>query len=338
MQQRIIVIIAFLILCIILNPFDTKSVLAVVGGDCDACHVLYPGMMEKTFRAKPFQYVKRDIFCVNCHSNNGSDTIQMIGGNRVPIIFNNVKPVRPLAGGNFYYVARDFGDRKGHNVDGVTSIDSKFRGFPPGYDRSLDPSLTGYNPAKPLACAGSNGCHGNRNIEDPFEALFGTHHAVAAPIDGSSTAKSYRFLKNASTVTGVVGFEDNEWNQKSSSEKHNEYTSSMDLLCVGCHGDFHKKDRTKKEGLWFRHPTGVALPNSGEYVNYKTYNPDAPVAREIPLKSSSNEVVPGGDTVTCLSCHVAHSSPYESILRWDYDNIETEDAGKGACLICHTGK
>jgi hypothetical protein len=90
----------------------------------------------------------------------------MIGGNRVPIVFNNVKPVRPLAGGNFYYVARDFGDRKGHNVDGVTSIDSKFRGFPPGYDRSLDPSLTGYNPAKPLACAGSNGCHGNRNIED----------------------------------------------------------------------------------------------------------------------------------------------------------------------------
>ena len=75
--------------------------MAVVGGDCDACHVLYPGMMEKTYRAKPFEYVLKDTFCVNCHSNSTSDTIKMIGGNRVPVVFSNVKPVPSLSGWQF---------------------------------------------------------------------------------------------------------------------------------------------------------------------------------------------------------------------------------------------
>jgi predicted CXXCH cytochrome family protein len=41
--------------------------------------------------------------------------------------------------------------------------------------------------------------------------------------------------------------------------------------------------------------------------------------------------------VTCLSCHVAHASPNDSELRWDYDDIFTEGKRIG-CLICHTNK
>jgi hypothetical protein len=78
----------------------------------------------------------------------------MIGSNKVPVVFSNIKPVYPLAGGNFYYVSRDFSDRKGHNVNGITSRDSKFMGFPPGYNRTLDPSMRDYNPGKPLALWG----------------------------------------------------------------------------------------------------------------------------------------------------------------------------------------
>ncbi len=325
--------------------------MAVVGGDCDACHTIFTGMTEKTYRGKPFEYVSKDTFCVNCHTNNTDSTIKVLGGNRVPVIFNNLKPNRSLAGGNFYYVAKDFGDRKGHNVNGVTSPDAKFRGFPPGYDRLLDTSVIGYDPKKPLACAGSNGCHGNRNIEDPFEAIFATHHAIDKPIDGSTTAKSYRFLKNTDKVKGVTGLEDNEWNQNSSPAKHNEYTPSMNTFCLSCHGEFHFKDKTEKTGSWFRHPTGIVLPKNGEYANYnpdtaplpdrpgtRIYNPDAPVGRVKVPASPSDEVRHSEDIVICLSCHVAHSSPYESILRWDYDNIYTGEGGKGGCLICHTSK
>ncbi len=308
--------------------------MAIVGGDCDACHTLYKGMTEKTHRAKPFEYVF-NTFCVNCHSNANSDTIKNLGGNRVPVVRTTVPPIDPLAGGNFFYVAKDFGDRKGHNVDGITSVDMKFKGFPPGYTRTSDPSIVGYNPKKPLMCAGSNGCHGNRNIEDPFEAIYGTHHAVDKPLDGSTTAKSYRFLKNTDKVKGVLGLEDKDWNQNSSSKKHNEYYPSIDVLCENCHGDFHGKDN-KDTGHWFKHPTGVPIPSKGDYLRYGTYDTDAPVGRIKVPASPGEEVRPGEDIVICLSCHVAHASPYESMLRWDYDRLMTE--GKGGCQICHSGK
>lgn len=332
MQRKQFIIICSLCLFFIAILSDTS--MAIVGGDCDACHILYKGMMEKTHRAKPFEYVL-NTFCVNCHSNANSDTVKNLGGNRVPVVHSTVAPIRPLAGGNFHYVAKDFGDRKGHNVDGITSVDMKFNGLPPGYTRTSDPSIVGYNPKKPLMCAGSNGCHGNRNIEDPFEAVYGTHHAIDKPLDGSTTAKSYRFLKNTDKVKGVLGLEDKDWNQNSSSKKHNEYYPSIDVLCENCHGDFHGKDN-KDTGHWFKHPTGVPIPSKGDYSRYGTYDTDAPVGRIKVPASPGEEVRPGEDIVICLSCHVAHASPYESMLRWDYDGLMTE--GKGGCQICHSGK
>jgi hypothetical protein len=249
-----------------------------------------------------------------------------------------MKPVYPLAGGNFFYVTSNLGDRKGHNVNGIADIDLKFRGYPPGYNRAADPSIVGYNPGKPLTCAGSNGCHGNRNIEDPFESIFGAHHAIDKPIDGSTIARSYRYLRNTNGVKGVIGLEDDQWNQKSTASKHNEYTTSINAFCSSCHGDFHSTEKTGKPNLWFRHPTGVSLPDIGEYIKYSTYNVDAPIARQILPQTPSSEVTAGKDAVTCLSCHVSHSSAYASMLRWDYDNIYTAEEGKVGCLICHTEK
>lgn len=338
------------LICIISLYFPVDSI-AVVAGDCEACHATYPGMMETPEPGKPSRYALQNVLCVNCHSNNDRDTIKIIGGAEVPVINNTAKPVDMLAGGNFHYVARDFGDRKGHNVDGITSIDIKFRGVPPGYDSADDPSVIGYNPEKPLACAGSNGCHGNRNIEDPFMAILGSHHGDDSIIDGRTTPQSYRFLKNTDRVKGVLGLEDKEWNHNKSSTKHNEYSPSIDGLCASCHGDFHGKKNTGKKSPWFRHPTGDSLPKKGEYASYnpdippisekpniRVYNPDAPVSREKVPKSPSDMVTPGIDKVTCISCHVAHASPYESALKWDYDALIAGEEGKGGCFICHTGK
>jgi hypothetical protein len=332
MRKLMISCVINLFVVILLTLEMAASALAVVAGDCNACHTVFPGMTEKTFRAKPFEYVPRETFCVKCHSSNTSETIVEIGGNRVPIVFNNAKPVKPLAGGDFYYVAF-LGERKGHNVNGVASRDVEFAGSPPAYKRALDPSSIGYNPQKPLACAGSNGCHGNRNIEDPFEAIFGSHHAINTPPDGSTTARSYRFLRNSDAVKGVTGLEDDEWNQNATPKKHNEYTSSIDVLCRSCHGGL----QSGHAGKHFNHLVGVPMPAGGEYVKYRIYDPDAPVAREIASQVSSDAVTPGKDLVMCLSCHVAHASPYDSELRWDYDNIFTEGKRIG-CLICHTNK
>jgi len=324
----------YLLICCILVVFlslNLKSEGAIVSDDCEACHAIYPGMMEEVALAKSkYKYLLDDSLCVDCHSSSDNATIKILGGIKVPIVHNTLPPVKQLAGGNFYYVTKD--DRKGHNLGRIVSMDKKFKGFPPGYDRKADLSTIGYNPEKPLTCSGSNGCHGNRNVANPFEAIRGSHHAKDKPIDGTTTAKSYRFLK------GVKGYEDDEWNQNASAKKHNEYTSDIDKLCANCHGKFYKKDFTGEQSPWFAHPTDIFLPDKGEYAKYLKYDPDVPVARQKVFSSPSEEVKPGEDKVTCLSCHVAHGSQYDSLLRWDYDNIYAHEGNKKGCLMCHTRK
>ena len=349
MKLRLIISISILSFIFSLFIFS-KCNGAIVSDECEVCHGLYPGMMEEAPLGEPQKFKLQNALCIDCHSNSNRDTIKILGGVRVPVVNNTVKPVNTLAGGNFYYVSQDFGDRKGHNVDGIASLDAKFKSVPPGYDKDFDPSVSGYNVEKPLTCAGSNGCHGNRNIENPFDAIRGSHHADDSPLDGSTSAKSYRYLKSTNKVKGVLGIEDADWGQNSSSKKHNEYSLSIDQYCASCHSNFYSKEKIGKMSPWFRHPTGIVLPKTGEYMNYnpavslpadkkevRIYNPDAPVARPIIPESASETVKLGTDIVTCLSCHVAHGSPNESMLRWDYDAIFSGEAG-GGCLICHTGK
>jgi hypothetical protein len=349
MKLRLIIFI-IISLCILTLFHFSKSYGSIASDECEACHGIYPGMMEEVPPGEPQKYALQAQLCVDCHSSSGRDTIKIVGGVRVPVVHNTMRPVSPLSGGNFYYIATVIGDRKGHNVDGIASMDTKFRSKPPGYDRESDPSVKGYDFEKPLTCAGSNGCHGNRNIENPFVAIRGSHHAVDMPIDGSTTAKSYRYLKNTDKIKGVLGLEDPDWGQNSSAKKHNEYSPSMDNFCANCHGNFYRKDKIGKMSPWFRHPTGVLLPKRDEYANYnpefpsppdrpgiRIYSPDAPVARD-PVPATPVETVePGADIVFCLSCHVAHASQNDSMLRWDYDAIISGETG-GGCLICHTEK
>jgi hypothetical protein len=330
--------------------FLPETYSAIESDDCQACHGLFPGMMEEG-PAGEQKYVLQNTLCVNCHSGTGSDPIKTLGGVRVPVVNNTARPVNPLAGGNFHHVAKGFGDRYGHNVDGIASPDMKFGNAPPGYDIETDASVIGYSSTKPLTCAGSNGCHGNRNVGNPFSAIKGAHHADDSPVDGSTIAKSYRFLKNTDKIRGVLGLEDQDWGQNSSAKKHNEYTTSMDIFCAGCHGSFYRRDKIGKMSPWFRHPASVVLPKTEAYGNYNPdvppppdmppgtcmYSPDAPLARDLIPEAPSEVVTPGTDIVFCLSCHVAHASQNESMLRWNYDAIVSGEAG-GGCLICHTDK
>jgi len=86
------------------------------------------------------------------------------------------------------------------------------------------------------------------------------------------------------------------------------------------------------------------IPASGEYSFISTtYNADVPVARTAAVlsgyTSATDTVTPGSDMVMCLSCHVAHGSPYDDMLRWDYSGMI---AGSGSdtdgCFACHTNK
>jgi hypothetical protein len=205
-------------------------------------------------------------------------------------------------------------------------------------------------------------------------AISGAHHANedGALRQADTVAASYRFLQ------GLFGLENPDPNyrwQNVSPESHNEYygvsgplgiqtrwedcfschvgsteatavsyittpNNSISGFCATCHSDFHSIPGTGTS-TFLRHPSDFIIPDRGEYAEYTTYELTAPVARPLVDDSPSSSVQPGKDLVMCLSCHMAHASPYDGMLRFDY---ATMVAGVGAgttrtgCLACHTAK
>ena len=273
-----------------------------------------------------------------------------------------------LAGGNFGYIdylggskGTGASDTKGHNV---ICIDAAITGdailsAPPG-----DEFVTGIasGAASPdFTCAGEKGCHGNRGVADEAAAMSGAHHGDDSVIDGSDVPKSYLFL------LGVKGVENNDatnpW-ENLSLAKHNEYqgadnSTTQDTglgltdpgddgtisgLCGECHGDFHgvgADGMGSGSATWIRHPTDILLPPATApfdgYDPTTTYDPTVPVAYTVPGTPVRAEAV-----VMCLSCHAAHGSDNDDILRWDYSDMDAGNAAPSiedtGCFRCHMDK
>jgi predicted CXXCH cytochrome family protein len=127
--------------------------------------------------------------------------------------------------------------------------------------------------------------------------------------------------------------------------------NSMSGFCATCHGKFHSSGAggdyvdNGTSGAFLRHPSDYVIPNSSEYAAYTAYDLSAPVARPTLYTAASATVTPGTDMVMCLSCHNAHGSKYDYILKFDYDTMTAGGyasiaAGQaaGGCLACHTTK
>ena len=46
----------------------------------------------------------------------------------------------------------------------------------------------------------------------------------------------------------------------------------------------------------------------------------------------------GDAIVLCISCHRAHATPYDDILRWNYREWPGINDNQNGCLACHTTK
>jgi predicted CXXCH cytochrome family protein len=201
-----------------------------------------------------------------------------------------------------------------------------------------------------------------------LDAMKKTHHYnVDGQIDVADTAaNSYRFL------LGLKGLEnpdiDHPW-ENFDANSHNEYygvsnvnfsgvcgschvngtgpttttymktpNNSMSGFCGTCHSKFHSTGPAGKTGF-LRHPSDFTLPDKTEYSAYTTYDLTAPVARDSVVATSSSTVTPGSDIVMCLSCHVAHGSDNEGMLRFDYeDMIAGGGTNSTGCFVCHSTK
>ncbi|MEW6217988.1 MAG: cytochrome c3 family protein [Thermodesulfobacteriota bacterium] len=292
--------------------------------------------------------------CLGCHAQDPTGSANIVAG--MPQVAHNA--AADLAGGNYRNVF--FDDRRGHNVHGFGNAligpDSFIGNTPPGYNTDFDPASGKYQTSTftfQLMCSGQNGCHGNREEVSQTRAMKGTHHADDSALkygpafnesgQGSTPGVSYRFLYR------VHGAEDSDWQATSSATDHNEYKgatgnrsgqvwadiASMSQFCAECHGNFHSSAGIGSPGTWLRHPTDVAL--SGDINGGLTgaYNPVTPVGRQSIAAASAQgggTFTPGSsDVVMCLSCHRAHGSPYQDLLRWD---LASPVAGTG-CLLCH---
>jgi hypothetical protein len=119
-------------------------------------------------------------------------------------------------------------------------------------------------------------------------------------------------------------------------ENGNEVAPELDYS--NCHGT---GENNGVSGAFLRHPSDFILPDADykEYLAYTAYELTAPVARDTVRTAASSLVEAGKDMVMCLSCHQAHATPYDAMLRFDY-NVMVAGGGElgQGCLACHTTK
>ena len=371
--------------------FSVNVAMAKVQGLCAECHTMHHSQTPwgwtddtDTFTAWPGTADETPLGallvgsggCIGCHTapsgiqNDSTNVIPYVDQITLPTYGATGTEGNTLAGGTFYFV-RNGEHAKGHNVAGVVVQDVPLGLDPPGYDSTFGNSLgLPVAWADQLTCAGTYGCHGDHGEPDPFGAVRGGHHGDdTPPLDGSTMAKNYRFLKD---ITGLEGNDPgHKWEYKPTSTSHNQYKGidrasddyagsegTINYLCAECHGFFHSATNNGGDlaaggtagtvsftSPWVRHPTDFSMSNAstGEYANYNvdhSYNPIAPLASE--TVTAVITTITGGtdDIVSCVSCHRAHGTDWDDLLRWDYS---TMDAGQAStpnegCFICHTTK
>ena len=329
------------------------SAMAQVAGVCGNCHTMHnsqggTNMMINTTidgtggaHGGGYPALTRGT-CVGCHTG-------VVDDGPIPFVNSASEPSTYLAGGNFYWVAQTGGSAKGHNVKGVPNMiaDATLTAAPGDAIACADSChLTLFEPQNDTLDTGCQGCHLNPRHHAPQQ----TAGAPALAANGY-----FRFLSGHYEGDGVEGIEDADWQFTATATDHNEYLglvnensgggfddiggNTMTAYCTGCHGNFHAQSDVN--GYWIRHPSDAVLPTDGEYADYTAYDPVAPVARpDLTTIGAPQTVVPGTDMVMCLSCHRAHGSPYDDLLRWDYDDMVAGGGGADGtgCFVCHTAK
>ena len=358
-------IILLIIACLaFIAPPDVLARTAAMQQRCDSCHTMHNSQnaTDDLTGIGPLEALLTST-CYGCHGNAGFIADQ--GPGVTPYVWQTSPNAvysggskNTLAGGDFYWVSPAGGgiDSKGHNVEGIGSQGPRTA---PGGTEFFDAS-------RPLRCAGADGCHGDRSKSNEIVAMSRGHHGDdGTTIDGNTVATSYRFL------LGVVGYEDPDWEFTSSNADHNQYKGflrandspvalvppvssqpTISNFCSGCHGDFHNNGSGAGAGVvdgpmtnpWIRHPVDYGMGSlGGEYAGYggvsNDYVVDTPLASEdvtASVPKSTNLTADADTIVMCLSCHRAHGSPNDAILRWDYQSWP--GGGYNGCGDCHTEK
>lgn len=351
---------AGLVTLVIAGP--TNAMIEPRSNPCATCHTMHNSQDGSLVTASggPIRFLLNSS-CLGCHTGS-IDGSEGAASPATPLVLRTSEPTyvftgtssygNTLAGGNYYWVQST--DDTGHNVTGISAQDTTHGKTPPG-GSLMDAQLN---------CAGTYGCHGDTSKTDQYEAMHRSHHGNDSVTDGSSLARSYRFLN------GIKGVEDSDWEFHPDNDSHNRYrghdrygdtessgsetNDSISDLCARCHGDFHRgsgnagvdNNDTAIRSPWIRHPTDIDMGNliSREYGQYGNDSGSSGYQVEVPLACDCNDTVNQDKVFTetddaivmCLSCHRSHGTPYASMLRWNYK--AWPGGGYDGCGKCHTTK
>jgi len=320
---------------------------AAVSGVCSNCHTMHNsqgGVPMRTDGPEPLTTPLSALLlndCMGCHTTTESDPF-VDGYPYVQLTTGAGNDSNCLAGG-FFPPTPEMGmgnnDDNHHGMGNINDPAGKQTG-------------SFYQGANGLSCAGINGCHGNETDLDDMAAISGGHHNPSAYrilyVDGdpviSYGAADYEELIIRTPTTAPITTVGNTQNVNIySAGTVGVGEATISELCGKCHGVFHGANGTPANGTtnatgeWIRHPSDEELPT--DWTMGGVYEFDGNDAKNNPF-GYENATYTGNPTqVTCLSCHRAHGTANNDLLRWAYT---TQDAGTDTadygCLGCHNAQ
>lgn len=300
-----------------------------ISGYCGDCHTMHNSQNGTAVDGTGANELLLKSTCAGCHTTGSAIGPQIDKTSGI------------LAGGSFDTSTIATTAAKRHDVQDLSLTEAI--GTTPG---NSGDSIISLNPNE-LTCAGAKGCHGKHVAGmDSDTGISGSHHGAADA--------TYRFLWIGTTAspTAVLGIGDSDREETVSNSDHNVYsahsTQGISSFCNQCHGEFHGTAADETGGTsnpWKRHPTDYKLFTGGAAWNAASTNlnaDDAPIGLvSIGANVTTTNYYQDGtiDTdnsaVICLSCHRAHGSSNDDLLRWDYSTMNAGEGGTSGCLSCH---
>ena len=306
---------------------------AAVTGSCVDCHTMHSSQDGSTMGSTAAGMAHLTLNgCIGCHTNGGLSGV-------APVV-DGTYNTDSCAGGTFKEGAGGVQSDAGvHNVDIVlptlgedgTLTGTKIPGLTTGMNAGL-----GDQDAQALTCAGSNGCHGDATVAGNDAGIQGFHHG---------SKEGYRYLQIASSQAPVLGKGAADWEAAISGSadgtggEHNIYSSDtsagINKLCANCHPDFHSLANTSDGSNWLRHPTDNNIPTTAGWAATVNYRDNPFAFADISAKAVDAVYTTAGAQVACISCHRAHGTPYDDLLRFDYSGQSAGGATSFGCMGCH---
>ena len=317
--------------------------IAAVAGQCVNCHTMHYSQgdtqPDQWGDSGPYDTLLTDD-CIGCHT--GTDD-PLDDTYHTPYVISSTSAFNDdkcLAGG-FFPIPDNMGsesnDDDHHGIGNKSPPAGSIVNPPDWYTGTIDG----------LGCAGTNGCHGNEIDLSDMDGIKGGHHNTGLtyrmlyvdgdPVEGYGTDDyEEAIIQTPSTAPVVSGDTQNVNIYCAGTATGNRVTISE--FCGKCHGDFHGLANTDSEGdgsgQWIRHPTENQVPLTWALGN-SAYTPDGDDYKNNPPGYDNATYDITAKRVTCLSCHRAHGTANDDLLRWAYSTQQAGTTNDYGCLGCH---